>query len=127
MPITIPLSESAVAVLRFRIKGHRMPVTDQRLPAFRELADAGIMEPVGDDFQFTGWGMAHREAILDRESERIERERYAPPNSDLSYAARERLRRHLAGDCKVTSENLAAYRELADARIMIPLHSFVGG
>ena len=46
MPETFALSESAVAVLRFRVKGYRMKVTDRSLEAFRELAAAGIMEPV---------------------------------------------------------------------------------
>ncbi len=46
MPETFALSESAVAVLRFRVKGYRMKVTDRSLETFRELAAAGIMEPV---------------------------------------------------------------------------------
>ena len=57
---TISLSETAVAVLRFRIKGLRVPATDRRLDAYRELAAAGIMEPLPDavgnpeaDFRFT--------------------------------------------------------------------------
>ena len=45
----------------------------------------------------------------------------------LSAVARERLRLHLAGDREVTEENRPAYRELVAARIMIPVHSFVGG
>ena len=42
-------------------------------------------------------------------------------------AARELLRRHLAGEDKVTDSNRAAYRELAAARIMIPLSGFATG
>jgi hypothetical protein len=42
----IPLSENAVAVLRFEIKGYRAKNKQCRLPAYRELAVAGIMEPV---------------------------------------------------------------------------------
>jgi hypothetical protein len=125
---TITLSETAVALLRFRIRGHKVPVADRRLPAFQELVEAGIMEPDGEDFEFTGDGWAHREAILERETERIERERYEPPDaSNLSAAARGLLRRHLAGDDRVTPENLEAYRELAAARIMIPLSGFATG
>jgi hypothetical protein len=41
MPETFALSESAVAVLRFLVKGYRMKVTDRSLEAFRELAAAG--------------------------------------------------------------------------------------
>jgi hypothetical protein len=44
MPETFALSESAVAVLRFRVKGYRLQVTDRSLDAFRELAAARIME-----------------------------------------------------------------------------------
>src|SRR5438046_2039637 len=101
MPETIALSETAVAVLRLRIKGHRVPVRERDLGAYRELAAAGIMEPVsgpdGDaeaEFRFTGDGWARREEILREEQDRIERERYEPPNaSNLSKAARELLRR----------------------------------
>ena len=57
---TIVLSENAVAVLRLRTKGLRMPVTATRLQSYRELAEAGIMKPDGDDFRFTenGWARA---------------------------------------------------------------------
>jgi hypothetical protein len=124
---TITLSESAVAVLRFRIRGHPVPVTPQRLPAFRELAAAGIMEPDGEDFRFTDDGGARREEILRAEEDRIERGRYAPPDGPLSEAAREQLRCYLAGDRRVTEENRPAYRELVGARVMIPMHGFIGG
>jgi hypothetical protein len=123
---TVHLSEAAVASLRFRIKG--FPLREQDWPAFRELVAAGIVEPAsGAGYRFTAWGMEHREAILERESDRIERERYEPPDSNISEAARETLRRHLAGDKKVTEANLAAYRELAAARIMYPVSGFTTG
>jgi hypothetical protein len=99
---------SAAAVLRFEIKGWRSKVKERRLPAYRELADAGIMEPgPGSEFEyrFTAEGMKHREAILERESDRIERERYEPPDGNLSEPARELLRRHLEGDRGVNEEN----------------------
>jgi hypothetical protein len=126
----IVLSPDAVAALRFEIKGYRSKVPGSRLPAYRELAAAGIMEPIpGSDaeYRFTEDGMKHREDILEREAERIERDRYEPPDADLSEAARERLRLHLAGEREVTEENRPACRELVAARIMIPVHSFVGG
>ena len=47
---TVALSENAVAVFRLRVKGLRMPPTERRLPAYRELVEAGIMEPVGEGF-----------------------------------------------------------------------------
>jgi hypothetical protein len=127
---TVKLSADAVAVLRLEIKGWKARDPSRRLPAYRELAGAGIMEPVSDlEFRFTDEGMKHREAILEREAERIERERHAPPDvGELSGAARELLRRRAADeDVAVTSGNLGAYRELVAARIMIPCHSFVGG
>jgi hypothetical protein len=125
---TIALSESAVATLRFRVMGLRTPVTEQRLPAFQELVDAGIMEPDGEDFRFTEDGWARREEILHDEYERIERERYEPPDaSHLSKSARELIRRRLAGDREVTDASRPVYRELVAARIMMPLHSFIGG
>jgi hypothetical protein len=127
---TVKLSESAVFTLRNEIRGYRMPVTDRRLAAYRELAAAGIMEPVPgseSEYRFTEEGMEHREEILEREQDRIERERFELPDGDLSESARERLRRHLAGDREVTEANRPAYRELVAARVMIPVHSFVGG
>jgi hypothetical protein len=126
----IALSPDAVAVLRFEIKGYRSKVPGSRLSAYRELAAAGIMEPVpGSDteYRFTEGGMKHRAEIVERESERIERDRYESPDANISEAARERLRRHLAGERELTEENRPAYRELVAARIMIPVHSFVGG
>ena len=53
MPVEIALSENAVAVLRFEIKGWRAKNPESRLPAYRELAAAGIMEPVpGSEMEY---------------------------------------------------------------------------
>jgi hypothetical protein len=127
MAETIALSESAVAVLRFRVKGWRLPVRASNRDAFRELVAAGIMEPDGEDYRFTEAGEARRHEVLAEAEEQIARERYDPPDGDLSEAARERLRRYLEGDRAVTEENRTAYRELVAARVMIPVHTFVGG
>lgn len=134
MPQTIGLSESAVVVLGFLMKGIKVPVTEKWKESFRELVAAGIMEPVpGPDgepeaaFRFTEEGMTRREEILRIEEDRIERERFDPPDKDISETARETLRRHLAGDRKVTADNLTAYRELARARIVYPVSGFIGG
>jgi hypothetical protein len=132
MPTPLPLSADAVAVLRFEIKGWRAKDAASRLPAYRELAAAGIMEPVPGsetEYRFTEEGMKHREAILEREAERIERERYEPPDvSRLSEAARELLRRRAGGeDVAVTPGNLPHYRELAEARVMDPVSGFATG
>jgi len=124
---TVTLSESAVAVLRLEIKGWKKRVRDQDLPAYRELVAAGIMEPEGERFRFTERGWSRRETILREEEERIERERYEPPDGDLSHSAREQLRRHLVGDREVNEANRPAYRELVAARVMIPVHTFLGG
>ncbi len=111
---TVALSESAVAVLRFEIKGWRAKNRASRLPAYRELAAAGIMELVPGsemEYRFTPAGLEHRQAILEREADRIERERFEPPEtSDLSESARALLRRHLAGYDEVTDANRSAYR-----------------
>src|SRR4051812_35842096 len=112
---TTTLSEAAVAVLRFEIKGWRAKDGTRRLPAYRELAAAGIMEPVPgseSEYRFTEEGMSRREEILEREGDRIGRERFPPPDRELSESARERLRLPLAGDKEVTEENHPAYREL---------------
>jgi hypothetical protein len=48
------------------------------------------------------------------------------PTLTLSEAARALLGRRLAGDDRVTPENLAAYRELARAGIMVPISTWAG-
>ena len=53
---TVTLSESAVALLRFRVKGWPIKFRESDLPAFQELVDAGIMEPNGQDFRLTEEG-----------------------------------------------------------------------
>ena len=129
---TVTLTENAVAVLRFEIKGWRPKQEASRLPAYRELAAAGIMELVpGSElkYRFTAEGWERRELILRAEEDRLERERYEPPDaSHLSEAARDLLRTCIAGDCPDGDENKrSAYRELVKARIMIPLGSFSQG
>jgi len=126
---TIALSESAVAVLRFRVRGYRMPVRDRHLEAFRELVDAGIMESADGDFRFTEDGWNRREELLREAEERIERDRFEPPDaSNLSASARELVRRIISGErVEVTSENRDAFRELAAGRIVILGHSFAKG
>jgi hypothetical protein len=126
---TFALSSAAVAVLRFRIKGWKMPVRDRDRDTFRELVEAGIMMPDGQDYKFTEDGWVRREEILRDEYERIERERYEPPDaSHLSEEAKELLRICVAGDFPDGDEtNRPAYRELVKARIMIPMGSFSKG
>jgi len=43
---TVSLSESAHALLRRRLAGERMEVTDETRPLYRELVDAGMMMPL---------------------------------------------------------------------------------
>jgi hypothetical protein len=124
---TITLSAEAVATLRFEIKGWKNKIREIDLPAYRELVAVGIMEPSGGVYRFTHWGMEHREEILERESDRIEASAMPPPDRELSDAARECLRRHLAGDRKVTGENRLAYRELEAARVVYHTRPFTGG
>ncbi len=125
---TLELSESAVALLRHRAKGWPINVRESDLPAFRELVDAGIMEPTEKDFRFTEDGWIQRDQLLAEAEDRIERARFdAPDASNLSEAARELLRRRLAGDERVTPDNLEAYRELSAARIMYPVSTWAGG
>jgi hypothetical protein len=125
---TVTLSENAVAVLRFRVKGWKLPLNERELPAYQELVNAGILTPDGDDFRFTEEGWERRQELLSEALERIERERFGPPDgSNLSEAARELLRRRLAGDREVTDANRPLYRELVAARIMYPVSTWVGG
>jgi hypothetical protein len=125
---TVTLSEPAVALLRFRVKGWPIKVRESDTQAFQELVDAGIMEPDGKDFKFTEEGWLQRKELLAEAEDHVERGRFDPPDgSNLSKAARELLRRRLAGDDRVTPENLDAYRELSAARIMYPVSTWAGG
>jgi hypothetical protein len=126
---TVTLSESALAVLRFRAKKWPMKVNERRQSAYQELVEAGIMVPDGDDFRFTEDGWTRREELISEAQERIERERYDPPDaSNLSEAAKELVRTCIAGNCPDGDEtNRPAYRELVKARIMIPMGSFTKG
>ena len=66
---SVRLSESAVALLRFRVRGWLFPVRDCDREVFQELVVAGIMAPDGEgDYRFTENGWARREEIL-REAE----------------------------------------------------------
>jgi hypothetical protein len=49
------------------------------------------------------------------------------PSTTLSDAALTLLKRRLDGEAKVTDENRPAYRELAAAGIMYPMHTFAKG
>jgi hypothetical protein len=122
------LSESALAVLRLRAKGLRLPVTDRRLPAYRELVGAGIMEPDGEEYRFTPDGWATRdELICAAEAHLRSLEPRLPERIELSKAARKTLSRHLAGDKEVTDANRDAYRELAKVGIMVSVGTFIKG
>ena len=126
------LSPAAVAVLRFRLRDYRIPVSERTRDAYRELAEAGVMAPVPgseSDYRFIVEGPDRREQILRDAESRIERERFEPPEvGDLSGSARDLLRRLLAGErVDVDERNLPAYRELARARVMYPVSGFAGG
>jgi len=125
---TVTLSESALAVLRLRAKGLRLPVTGRRLEAYRELAAAGIMQPDGEDFRFTEDGWARREELVSAAEAHLHSlEPRLPERIELSRAARRTLGRHLAGDKEVTDANRDAYRELARAGIMVSVGTFIMG
>ena len=128
---TITLSESAVGVLRFEIRGWKAKRKEARLAAYWELAAAGIMEPVPGteaDYRFTEEGSARREEILREEEDRIERQRYEPPDANLSEAARALLRQIATGErVEITEGNRPTFRELADARILSLMHTFTRG
>ena len=129
---TVTLSENAIAVLRFEIKGWRAKNKESRLPAYHELAAAGIMEPVPGsewEYRFTAEGWERREEILRDEEDRIERERFEPPDaSRLSETAWALLRRIISDErVEITTGNRPAFRELAAARIIILRHTFARG
>ena len=125
---TVRLSKSALAVLRLRAKGLRLPVTERRLAAYRELADAGIMELEADNFRFTEDGWARREELISAAEDQIRSlEPRLPKRIEISRAARRTLARHLAGNKEVTDANRDAYRELARAGIMESVGTFIRG
>ena len=85
---TITLSETAIALLRFRAMRCPMKIREQDREAFRELVNAGIMKPDGASYRFTDDGRMRREDILREREEKIERELFEPPDaSNLSKGA----------------------------------------
>jgi hypothetical protein len=126
---TVTLSEAAVATLRSEIRGWKDKVREIDLPGYRELVAAGIMEPDGEAFRLTAAGLSDGEAIVEREQERIERGRHAPPDvSRLSGRAWGLLRRIASGEqVEVTSNTRPLFRELAEARIVLVINTFAGG
>ena len=121
------LSEAAVATLRILTRVPRLPATAERVEALRELAAAGIVEDSAVEVRFTVWGLEHRDEILAREGDRLERERYSPPDGNLSDAARGLLRRIIAGRVAMDEADRPAFRELAADRIITFGSSFAGG
>lgn len=125
---TIVLSEPALAVLRFRVKGWPFSVRECDRDAFNELVAAGIMEPDGEDYRFTEAGWARRHELMSAAEAHIRsQEPRLPDRLDLSRAARRTLARHLAGSREVTDANRGAYRELARAGIMVSVGTFAKG
>ncbi len=126
---TDTLSEAAVATLRFEIKGWKGKVREIDLPGYRELVAAGIMEPDGEGFRLTAEGRSDGQAIVEREQERIESVRHAPPDvSGLSGPAWSLLHRIASGEeVKVTFETRPLLRELAEARFVLIINTFAGG
>src|SRR5208282_6023666 len=74
-------------------------------------------------------GYAHREELLREAADRIERERFEPPDaSNLSEAARELLRQIVTEErVEITLENRQLFRELASARIVMLMNTFAKG
>ncbi len=128
MPETFALSESAVAALRFRVKGWHFPVRERDRDAFGELVAAGIMEPDGKDFRFTDGSWVRRDELLAAAEAHLRSlEPRLPDRLELSRGARRTLARHLAGDREVTDANRGDYRELARAGVMESVGTFTKG
>jgi hypothetical protein len=125
----VTLSESAVAVLRFRGKGRRLPASERNRESFRELVSAGIMEPDGEDFRFTESGRAEWKEIVGRESDRIERARHPIPDDiALSEPATVLLRLCVEQEIPEGDEaNRPAFRELVKVNLLMPVGSFTKG
>jgi AcrR family transcriptional regulator len=122
------LSETAVAVLRFRLKGYRMPLTECRRSAFEELAAAGLLEPDGCEYRLVDQAIAAE--VLREQEELIEQNRHEPPDDDLTLSeeAASLLSQIVSGEqLEVTDGNRPAFRELEAARIVVLGHSFSGG
>jgi hypothetical protein len=105
-----------------------MPVRATRLQSYRELAEAGIMDPEGEEFRFTQSGWARcEEFIAAAEDYHRSLEPRLAERIELSATARKTLARYLAGDKEITDINRDAYRELAHAGIMVSVGTFIKG
>lgn len=116
MPRAIALSRAARTLLSRHLSGERAEETSDDLRAYRELAAAGLMTPTDGESSFH----------LTEEGRARCRE-FVPQAGELSEVSVALLRGRLNGDEEVNDANRAAYRELAMAGVMIPLHTFSGG
>jgi hypothetical protein len=121
MAETIALSRSARSLLKCLLAGEPPGTTPGKPEGYRELMAAGFVERVAveDDgvpqYRLTRNGQARRREFL-------------PHPHGPSAAARTLLKRLVAGESVGVSDTTrSAYRELAAAGLMDPLHTFAGG
>ncbi|WP_165234717.1 hypothetical protein [Aquisphaera insulae] len=128
---TTTLSETAVAVLRFEVKGYRSRDPRGRQQAYRELEAAGIMEPVpgGPGYRLTSAAFERRHELLAEAEDRIERNRLEPPDvSGLTEGARRLMGRITSGErVEITDSNRSLFRELASSRVIDLMSTFTRG
>jgi hypothetical protein len=127
----VKLSKEARQLLRRRGSGEHIDVMPSNLEAYRELASAGMMEPVSGR-------LGNRESFfrLTEEGGRLANAEAAAEHlPHLSDQALGLLQTHLtaiglrngAASGKPTDRTRAAYRELARAGLMGACSSFAGG
>ncbi len=114
---TVALSRLARTLLTQCLSGERPDMTPDALRGYRELVRKGLVTPEGQEspFRLTEEGEARRWEFI--------------PHADgPSEVALELLRRLVGGQrVEVSDDTRSAYRELAAAGIMAPMHTFAGG
>lgn len=124
----LQLSDDAIFVLRFRVRGYRLPFTEARRPAFEELAAAGLLESNGEDYRLVDREIA--DETLREQEDRIARNRHEPPDDDLTLSEEAAsLLSRIANQerVEVTDANRSIFRELQAARVVMLGSSFAGG
>ena len=112
MPNAIALSRAARELITRRLSGEMIELTEENRWHYERLAVAGFTVP--GSASLTPEAMNRRGEFL-------------PSDGPLSAEAVAVLREHLSGHRDVNDANRIAYRELAAAGLMEPIHTFARG
>lgn len=124
----IRLSETAIAVLRFELRGWKAKDPSRRVEAYRELAEAGLMEVVQGGpmtFRFRSVAVPYLSAILAQEEARELGERQPTPDLEsLSLPELRLFARLQDGEDVAAIQDGCAVQDLVRTGVLIARNPF---